>query len=129
MRSAATVTGMEIDPHPGASVTALGISILLPLLQQLGSRSVTRRGLASRVERLQKGHQRSRLRRTRVLSVGRHIATTLNHLPDELILREPHRHLIERRAALATRVAERVAVAALFGLENQRSLPLQRASA
>src|SRR5260370_8685804 len=98
---------MEIDPPPGASVTAQGISILLPLLQQLGSRSVTRRGLASRVERLQKGHQRSRLRRTQVLSVGRHIATTLNHLADELILRAPHPHLIDRLSARAPRLDRR----------------------
>src|SRR5258708_1068115 len=66
---------------------------------------------------------------TQVISVRRHIAAPLNHLPDELILGELHSRLIERRTALSTGFAERVAVAALFGLKNQGSLPLQRASA
>ncbi len=88
-----------------------------------------RRCLPSRMERLQERHQCSRLRRTQILSVCRHIATTLNHLTDQLILREPHRHLIESRTALSTRFAKRMAIAALFELKNQRSLPLQSTSA
>src|SRR5260370_26062126 len=99
MASAATVTGMEIECDPSASGPAQGISTLQSQLQQIGSGSVTRRRLPSGMERLQERDQRSRLCRTQVASVRRHVATTLNHLSDELILREPHRPLIESRAA------------------------------
>ena len=44
----------------------------------------------------------------------------------ELILREPDRDAVERRAALAAVLAERVAVVALLRLENERALPLER---
>jgi hypothetical protein len=47
---------------------------------------ITRRNLFGRVERLEKRHERSRLRGTQVISVGWHVATALDHLADELIL-------------------------------------------
>jgi hypothetical protein len=38
---------------------------------------------------LQESYQRRRFRRTQILSVGGHVASTLDHLTNELILVEP----------------------------------------
>src|ERR1700677_3900426 len=86
---------------------------------------ITRRSLFGRVERLEKRHQRSRLRGTQVVSVGWHVATALDHLADELILRELDSDSIKIRTSFSSRPTQRVAVVALFRLENERPLPLQ----
>src|SRR5580700_5809071 len=77
------------------------------------------------MQRLEKCHQRSGLRRTQGFSVGGHVAATLNHLPDELILRELDGDTIERRPALSPDASQCVAVVALLGLKNQRTMALQ----
>src|SRR5229473_6162570 len=74
---------------------------------------------------LEKCHKRGCLRRTQVLPVRRHVAASLDHLADELILREPHGDAIQRRASLPAQLPEGMAVAALLGLKNKRALPLQ----
>ena len=56
---------------------------------------------------------------TQILSVGWHVASALDHLPDQLVLREPQSDSVERRAALTAHVIKRMAVVALLGLENQ----------
>ena len=48
------------------------------------------------MERLKKRHEGSRLRGIQILSVRRHIATTLEHLPDELISRQFNGDRVER---------------------------------
>src|SRR5262249_61713884 len=80
---------------------------------------------AMRGERFEEGDERGRLRRAQVLSVGRHVPAALDHLADQLILREPHRDAVQRGPALTTRAAQRVAVAALLELQDQRSVPLE----
>ena len=77
------------------------------------------------MQRLQKCDERRGLRRTQVLSIGRHVAATLDHLADELVLREPYGNTVESRTSLSTLVAKRMAVAALLDLENERALPLE----
>src|SRR5580658_5888977 len=86
--------------------------------------SVLRRGLSGRVQRLEKRHERGRLRRTPVVSVGWHVATALDHLADELVLRKLDGHSIQLRPSLASRAAQRVAVVTLLGLKNECPLPL-----
>src|SRR5882672_5946435 len=73
----------------------------------------------------EKCHERRGLCRTQVLPVRRHVAASLNHLSDELVLREPHGDAIQRRASLPAQLPEGVAVAALFDLKNKRALSLQ----
>ena len=72
-----------------------------------------------------KCYERSSLRGTQVVPISGHVAAALNHLPDELVLRQSHGNAIQGRASLSTGVAKRVAVAALLDLKHQRALPLQ----
>ena len=74
---------------------------------------------------LKKGHQRCCLRRTQVFSIGRHIATALNYLADQLILCESQSHTVQGRSAFASPVIERMAVVTLLDLKDQRTLALQ----
>ena len=67
--------------------------------------------------------QRGCFRRREILAVGRHVAAALKHLADELILCQACRDVIQCRSALSAHPAERVAVAALLGLEDDRALP------
>src|SRR5580704_12428944 len=89
------------------------------------ARSVMRRREPSRMQRLKERHQRGGLRRTQVLSISRHVAAALNHLPDQLILGELDGHSIQLRPALPSRTTQSVAIVALLSLKNQRTLPLQ----
>ena len=83
-----------------------------------------RRRLSSWVECLQERHECSRLRRTQVFPVGWHVAAALDHLADELILRELYSDSIQIWATLSAGVAERMAVVALLRLKNECPLPL-----
>src|ERR1700758_1547745 len=74
---------------------------------------------------LEKCDQRGGLRGAQILAVRRHVATALNHLADELVLRQPHRNTVECRTALPTALSEGMAVAALFDLKHERALPFQ----
>src|SRR5580704_6649644 len=78
---------------------------------------------------LEKRDQRRGFRRAQVFSVSRHVAASLNHLADELVMREPHGNAIERRPPLSAEFTERMAIAALFSLEDESSLPLKCRSA
>ena len=80
----------------------------------------------SRVQRLEKPNKRRRLRRIQIISVGRHVAAPLQHLADQLISRQSRRHGIQFGTTLAARAVKRMAVAALFGLENDRALAFER---
>src|SRR5262245_26910287 len=84
-----------------------------------------RGSLSQGMQSLEKRNQGSRLRRTQVFSVSRHVSTTLDNLPDQLILCESHRNRIKRGPSLAAEIPKRMAIAALFCLKNQRALPLQ----
>src|SRR5262245_23790795 len=101
-------------------------SVAAALLAQFLARSIARGSLSRRMQRLEKCDECGRLRWTQVFSIGRHVAASLNYLPDELVVCEPHRDVIQCRASLPTGPSKGMAVAALFELKNQRALPLQR---
>src|SRR5260370_40778490 len=78
------------------------------------------------MERLEERHQRSGLRRAEVLSIGRHVAAALDHLADQLVVREPDSDAIEPGPALSSPLVERMTVAALLELQDQRPMYLHR---
>src|SRR6516162_4314446 len=58
------------------------------------ARRVPRRLLPDGMQRLEKCHERRGLRRAEIFSVGRHVSAPLDHLPDELVLRQSHSHRV-----------------------------------
>src|ERR1700691_5768344 len=90
---------------------------------------ITSRTLCCWVQGLKESYERRSLCRTQVVPIRRHVAAALNHLPNELVLREPHGNAIQGRAPLSAHVAKRVAVAALLDLKHQRTLALKRSRA
>src|SRR5580700_1193148 len=90
---------------------------------------IASRTLCCRVQGLEESYERCSLRRAQVVPVGWHIAAALNHLPNELVLRQPHRNAVQSRPPLSATVAKRVAVAALLDLKHQRALALKRGRA
>ena len=80
------------------------------------------------MQRLEKSDERGCFRGTQILSIGRHVAATLNDLPDKLVLRETQGHAVEGGPSLSATFSQRVTVTALFNLEYQSSLPLQAIS-
>jgi hypothetical protein len=78
------------------------------------------------VQRLEKRNQRRRLCWIQIVPVGRHVAASLQHLANQLISRQSRRHGIQAGTALAASAAKRMAVAALFGLENDRAFAFER---
>src|SRR5271155_1751903 len=89
-------------------------------------RRIARGSLICRMQRFEEGNERSGLRRAQVFPVSRHIAAPLDHLADELVLREPNGNAIQGRASLPSGFTQRMAVAALFALEDKCASPLKR---
>src|SRR5208282_853727 len=77
------------------------------------------------MHRGQEGDERVDLRGREVLAVGRHVATTLNYLANDLVAGEPCGGVVKRGTTHPAQVTERVAVAALFALNEQRALKFQ----
>src|SRR6516225_9215107 len=105
----------------------------LPLSLILGqgdvARSIARWNLSPRMQRFKKCDQSSSLGRSQILSVGWHVAASLDYLANQLILRLAHCDTVKRRPSLAAQVAKRMAVAALLHLKDERPLPFQGGSA
>src|SRR5258706_4168717 len=97
----------------------------LTLAEHHTARRIARGSLPGRMQSLEKCDERRGLCRTQVLPVRRHVAASLDHLADELVLREPHGDAIQRRASLPAQLPEGMAVAALLDLKNKCALPLQ----
>src|SRR4029453_12404963 len=93
--------------------------------QDLVSRRIERWRLPGWMQCLEECDQRGRFRRTQILAVCRHVAAALNDLSNELILRQPHGHAVERRPPFPTALPEGVTVAALLGLKDERALSLE----
>src|SRR5260370_16328282 len=87
------------------------------------ARCITSWSLPCGMQGLKKRDERRGLCRTQVLPVRRHVAASLDHLADELVLREPHGDAIQRRASLPAQLPEGMAVAALLHLKNKRAFP------
>jgi hypothetical protein len=58
--------------------------------------------------------------------VGRHIAASLQCLPNQLVIRQTRRDIIENWPPSSVSAPDHVAAAALLALEHQCSLALQR---
>src|SRR6266436_5170429 len=81
------------------------------------------------MEGFKESHERRGLSRTQIVSVGRHITTALDHLPDELVTRKSHGNTIQGWSPLSPGIAEGMAVSALLGLKHERTPPLERGCA
>src|SRR5260370_7017848 len=88
------------------------------------ARCITSWSLPCGMQGLKKRDERRGLCRTQVLPVRRHVAASLDHLADELVLREPHGDAIQRRASLPAQLPEGMAVAALLDLQYDAASPL-----
>src|SRR5258706_13607562 len=95
------------------------------MLLALRARRIARRHLSGRVHRLQKRHERARFRRIQIPTVRGHVAAALNHLTNQLIRRQADGDGVERRPALSSVAAERMAVPALLVLKHERTLALE----
>ena len=67
----------------------------LVLSDTAASRSIARGSLSQRMQGFEKCDECSGLRRTQVLPIRRHVAAALDHLADELVLREPHGNTVQ----------------------------------
>src|SRR5438034_176300 len=112
-----------------SSARAFARLFLWSLLEHYLARSISRGSLSRQVQRLEKCDECGRLRWTQVFPIRRHVAASLNHLPDELVLREPHRNAVQGRASFPAGPSKGMAVAALFDLKNESALPLKRSCA
>src|SRR5208337_4145844 len=101
--------------------------------RRLGLASSLRRCSCGRLARwMHRGEEcdeRVDLRGGEVLAVGRHIAATLNYLAHDLIAGQARGGVVERGPAHPTCAAERVAVAALLALHENRALQFERSAA
>src|ERR1700693_6419569 len=89
------------------------------------ARGFARWSLSSRMQSLQKRNQGRGLRRAQILSVRRHVAASLDYLPNQLVLRQSHRDTVQSRTSLPTALTKRMTVAALLHLKDQRALSLK----
>ena len=87
---------------------------------------VARRRLTRRPERDHESHNGLDLVGRQIFPIGRHIASALNHLTHELILRHPSSHFGEIGTTFASNPFDGVTVAALHVLHDHESLKLQR---
>src|SRR5262245_47827526 len=99
---------------------------LLSLLEHYLAGSIARGCLSRWMQRLEKCDECGGFRRTQVFSISRHVAASLNYLPDELVVREPHSDGVQGGASVPTAPSKGMAVATLFDLKNERALPLER---
>src|SRR5438309_1500115 len=83
-------------------------------------------GLVRRAQRLHEGHQRSHFRGTQILAIRRHVAASLDDLPDQLIVSQTDRDRIESWAPQSAFSAQAVTVPALLALHQDRALKLER---
>jgi hypothetical protein len=83
---------------------------------------VVRWGLVRGMHCFQEGDDCVDLRRGQVFAVGGHVAAALHDLADDLAGRQAGRGAVQGRTAQSTRAAQRMAVAALLGLDQDRAL-------
>src|ERR1700722_6449843 len=92
-------------------------------------RRIARGRLAARMHRGQECDDRVDLRRSEVLAVSRHVAAALNYLANDLVPCETRGSVVERGTAHPAVAAERMAIAALLALHQQRALQFERSAA
>jgi hypothetical protein len=77
------------------------------------------------MQRLKERHESSRLGRTKILAVGRHVSPTLDYLAYQLVLCQLNSNAVQRRTPLTSVPFKGVAVVTLLRLENESALPLE----
>src|ERR1043166_1309578 len=77
----------------------------------------------------QERNQSCRLGRTQVVAVRRHVAASLQDLPEQLIFGHSRRDRVECRPALSAFAANGVTIPALHALEHYRPLTFERTAA
>src|SRR6266702_7912332 len=114
-------------PWQDLQLEALLSSVLLTMLQRFlrfkivfgeRPRGVGCRVLIRGMERFEKANERRNLRGREILTVGRHISTTLNYLPDQLIFRQSRCYSIEGWTTLPTDSSKCMTVPALLYLKD-----------
>ena len=78
------------------------------------------------MESFQKRDEGGGFRGAEIFAVGGHVAAALNYLANELVFGLDERDGIERGAAFAAFVAERMAIVALLELEDEGALTFER---
>src|SRR5262249_1459285 len=126
-QSPAVRTRMSVPVE--ATTSAIDIDSPAFALPDVERGGIARGRLVGWVQRFEERHQRRHLGGIEVLSVRRHVSAALNRLADELIARHASRDAVQRRASLAARAANRMAIAALLDLKNQSALTFDRRSA
>src|SRR5579862_3223335 len=96
------------------------------LYVQSGLGRIAGRCLTLGMHGAQEGDDGGDLRRAEVPAVRRHVAAALDDLPHELVAGQTRCRVVEGWSTLPAFVAERMAVAALLALDQQRALQLQR---
>src|SRR5260370_11970756 len=80
-----------------------------------------------RMQRFKECHESSRLGRTKIFAVSRHVPSALDHLADQLVLSELKSDTVQSRPPLTSLPLQCMTVDALLHLENERALPPDRA--
>src|ERR1700722_15962807 len=94
-------------------------------LRALRDGRVARRSLIWRMQSFEKCDERRGLRRTQILRIRRHVAASLDDLPDQLVGREAGGNAVQSRPPLPSCLTEGMAIAALFDLKDECASPLQ----
>src|ERR1700726_4379528 len=92
-------------------------------------RRIARGRVPPRVARGEECDDRVDLRGSEILAVGRHVTAALNYLANDLVARETRGSVVERGTAHPAVAAERMTIAALLALNQQRALQFERSAA
>ena len=74
------------------------------------------------MQRFEKCDQGGRLRRTQILPIRRHVAASLDHLANELVLRQSHSNTVQSRTSLSATLTERNGSCGIASLEKRAHL-------
>src|SRR5260370_3900916 len=88
--------------------------------------SVACRRESRRMQRFKECHESSRLGRTKIFAVTRHVPSALDHLADQLVLSELKSDALQSRPPLTSLPAQCMHVVALLHLKNESALPRGR---
>src|SRR5260370_3800787 len=88
--------------------------------------SVACRRESRQLARFKECHENSRLGRTKIFAVSRHVPSALDHLADQLVLSELKSDAVQGRPPLTSLPVQCMTVVALLHLENESALPLER---
>src|SRR5260370_30854991 len=103
-----------------------GGRILFTFSECQAAGSVACRRESRRMQRFKECHENSRLGRTKIFAVSRHVPSALDHLADQLVLSELKSDAVQSRPPLTSLPVQCMTVVALLHLENESAVPLER---